>query len=94
MPTYMDGAGGNDGIDDVSPVGSFILRTPCRFAYGSRYYLRNKNTTPERGVVSATYPNDTSAARCIGRRQRHTIHMGRQSQVSVNKARHRRDCVN
>lgn len=101
----MDGAGGNDGEDGIA---TFFCPThgvshPFRFAYGSRYYLLrkqvdscealiNKNTTPERGVVSATYPNDTSAARCIGRRQRHTIHMSSHRQVSASKARHRRGC--
>ena len=46
----------------------------------------NKNTTPKRGVVSATYPNDTSAARCIGRRQRNIIHMSspRQGYILVS----------
>lgn len=50
------------------PAGSFILRTPCGV-------FTNKNTAPKRGVVSATYPNDTSAARCIGRRQRNGIYI-------------------
>ena len=40
-PTQM-AKDGEDGIDDVSPVGSFILRTPCRFAYDARYYLLRK----------------------------------------------------
>ena len=46
--------------------------------------ISNKNTTPKRGVVSATYPNDTSAARCIGRRRRDTIHMSSPRQVCIS----------
>lgn len=76
-----------DGDDDMDNVGSSVKAAPqvTTSALSVKAFRcaehQNKNTTPERGVVSATYPNDTSAARCIGRRQRHTIHMSSHRQV-------------